>query len=748
MPRRIEYNIFGIVSEGKRIEILKLLGSYGSLRFSEIKEKLHLRQEETSNLSYHIRMLQSHGLIDKDLETSEYILTGLGRKVLELINEIETSMKYSKLLVRTSKPALEPFDSQKIVSSLIREAKLPRSLAEDIAREAELRLSKMPIKYLTSTFIRELVNSILVERGLDDVRLQVMRLGLPVHDVHQTIFGNERKIKNPRLVHYKLSSSMLKDYTLLRILSKDLSDAHSSGDLHIIDLDEWPLSTVNINHDARILLNYRFDDINSFLPSNEIKSLNNALMRITYMLYNFDQEVSGGQSLPFFNFLLAPYTRNIPDSELITYFIHFIYNINNIFTWRNKLTISLGLHTDLPKGFENLEIKIDGTVHTLNEYIDEAHRVFNAFISALLQLNSNGRPLILPIIHVYIESLSDDSKNNLMNAIKLSLTGHTVTFINKLRSSSLNTIYTNDFYKVALSHYNVLQYDIASVTAVNMPRLVMKSNLNESALPNFIGDVIRSATRIAASKNNLLELMIKNETLPYTLHEYKGAPYINNDNVFHVIVPVGLYEAIILLTDHDYFSDSSSRSLLIKILNETSKIIREYSEQENLKILFAQNIKEEPAYRFSILDRKLYPKYYGILMTSTKPGKYSNGLAEEWRIIDIQDLITLDSEIDPFLFGGHAIKIWLSDELSSQEIITDHLSKTFSSYNVSILQYNKNFVFCMACKRLSIGIQKTCPVCGARGKYLIYYANVENGYQFISDEDTKLSVIERTTHEL
>lgn len=748
MPRRIEYNVLGVVSEQKRAEILKLLGFYGSLRFSEIKEKLHLSKEETSNLSYHIRMLQSHGLIDKDLETSQYMLTGLGRKILDLINEIETSIKYSKLLVRTSRPALEPFDSQKIVSSLIREAKLPRSLAEDIAREVEIKLSKMPIKYLTSTFIRELVNSILVERGLDDVRLQVMRLGLPVHDVHQIIFGTEKKIKNPRIMHYKLSTSILRDYTLLRLLSKDISDAHSSGDLHIIDVDEWALSTVDINHDTRILLNYKFDDVNPFLFSNEIKSLNEALMRIIYLAYSFDQEISGGQSIPFFNFLLAPYVENIPDNELVTYFIYFIYNINNIFAWRNRLTLSLGLHTDVPKGFENSEIKIDGMVHTFSEYIDEAHRVFNAFINALSQLTSNSKPFVLPILHVYVESLSNDSKINLMNALKLNLLGHSVTFINKLKSTQLNTIYTNDLYRVTLSQLSTLQYDIASVTAINMPRIVMKSNLNENMISNFIGDIIRSSIKIAAAKNNLLELMIKNETLPYTLHEYKGAPYINNDNTFHVIAPVGLYEAILLLTDHDYFSDSSSRSLLIKILNETNKIIREYSEQENLKMLFAQNIREEPAQRFSILDRKLYPKYYSMLMASTKPGAYSNGLIEEWRIIDIQDLVTLDSEIDSFLFGGHTVKVLLGDEIPSTDTIMNHLSQIFSSYNVNALQYNRNFIFCRACKKLSIGIQKTCPVCGARGKYLIYYANIENGYQFVSDEDMRLSVIERATYEL
>lgn len=750
MPRRIEYNVIGIISEPKRVEILKLLGSHGSLRFSEIKDALHLSREETSNLSYHMRILQGHGLIEKDLGTQQYILTGLGRKILNLISEIESSMSYSsKLLVRTSKPALEPFDPQKIVSSLIREAKLPRSLAEDIAREVESRLSKMPVKYLTSTFIREMVNSVLAERGLDDVRLQVMRLGLPVHDVHQTIFGNEKKIKSPRSIHYSLSSSMLRDYTLLRLFSKDIADAHSSGDIHIIDLEDWPLSVVNVSHDQYILLNYKFDnDVEPFLPSITNGSLNEVLMRIIYLISNFDQEVSSGQSIPFFNFLIAPYVRNLSDEELVSYFKHFIYDLNNMLMWRNKLTLSLGLHTDLPKGLEKLEIKINGELHTLSDYVDESHRVFNALIAALSNHSSNGRPFLLPILHVYLESLSNESKNNLKHAVNLNLSGSSVTFINKLKSTQLNTIYTNDLYRLILSRLNDIQQAIGSVVAVNMPRLVMKSNLNENMLSSFLGDTIRSVIKISESKNSLLELMSRNGTLPHVLHEYKGSSYINNDNTFHIITPVGLREAILLLTDTDYLFESSAKSLLSKILEEINKIIKEYSEQENIKVLFAQNIREEPTYRFSILDRKLYPKYYSMLMTSIKPGRYSNGFVEEWRMIDTQEFLSLESEMDIFLPGGHTTKIWLSEPPPTIDMIVNHLIKTFTSYNINAIQYNRNFVFCRACGSLSGGIQSSCPICGARGKYLMYYAHVENGYQFITDDNTRLSVIERSSYEL
>jgi len=750
MPRRIEYNVIGIISEPKRVEILKLLGSHGSLRFSEIKDELHLSREETSNLSYHIRILQGHGLIEKDIRTQQYVLTGLGRKILNLISEIESSMSYSsKLLVRTSKPGLEPFDPQKIVSSLIREAKLPRSLAEDIAREVESRLSKMPVKYLTSTFIREMVNAVLAERGLDDVRLQVMRLGLPVHDVHQIIFGDEKKIKSPKSIHYKLSSSMLRDYTLYRLFSKDIADAHSSGDIHIIDLEDWPLSVVNMSHDQHVLLNYKFDsDTEPFLPSIEDGSLNEVLMRITYLLSNFDQEVSGGQSIPFFNFLIAPYVQNLSDEKLVSYFRHFIYDLNNILTWRNKLTLSLGLHTDLPKGLEDLEVKINGELHMLSDYIDESHRVFNALITALSYNSSNSRPFPLPILHVYLESLSEESKSNLKRAVNLNLLGRSVTFINKLKTTQLNTIYTNDLYRLMLSSSNVIQRAIGSAVAINMPRLVMKSNLNENMLSSFLGDTIRSAIKVSESKNSLLELMSKNGTLPHILHEYKGSFYINNDNTFHIITPVGLREAMLLLTDTDYLFEPSAKSLLNKVLEEINKIIKEYSEQENIKILFAQNIRDEPTYRFSILDRKLYPKYYSMLMAKIKPGRYSNGFVEEWRIIDTQEFLALESEMDTFLPGGHVTKIWLGEPPPSIDIIVDHLIKTFTSYNINAIQYNRNFIFCRACGNLSGGIQSSCPICGARGKYLTYYAHVENGYQFITDDDTRLSVIERSSYEL
>jgi len=65
---------------------------------------------------------------------------------------------------------IEEFDRTRIASSLVKEAGMPQSLANEVATEAEERLLKISTSYLTAPLIRELVNTILVERKLDEYR--------------------------------------------------------------------------------------------------------------------------------------------------------------------------------------------------------------------------------------------------------------------------------------------------------------------------------------------------------------------------------------------------------------------------------------------------------------------------------------------------------------------------------------------------------------------------------------------------
>ena len=60
--------------------------------------------------------------------------------------------------VRTSKGLIEPFNRQKIISSLIHEARLEKTLAEEVALEVEIEIRHMDLEFISAPLIREIVN--------------------------------------------------------------------------------------------------------------------------------------------------------------------------------------------------------------------------------------------------------------------------------------------------------------------------------------------------------------------------------------------------------------------------------------------------------------------------------------------------------------------------------------------------------------------------------------------------------------
>jgi ribonucleoside-triphosphate reductase len=101
-----------------------------------------------------------------------YTITNLGKLVLSLARQIEerSIIESGKLYVRTTKPSIEEFDSNKIIQSLVREANMPLELANKITEEVENKIYKIQTSYLTSSLIRETTNSVLVDHGYDEYR--------------------------------------------------------------------------------------------------------------------------------------------------------------------------------------------------------------------------------------------------------------------------------------------------------------------------------------------------------------------------------------------------------------------------------------------------------------------------------------------------------------------------------------------------------------------------------------------------
>ena len=80
----IEPEILSVISNETRIAIIKELIENGSLRFSELKKILGIR--DPPKLSFHLRMLKEKGLISQEKDKS-YKLTSLGVRISNLLKK-------------------------------------------------------------------------------------------------------------------------------------------------------------------------------------------------------------------------------------------------------------------------------------------------------------------------------------------------------------------------------------------------------------------------------------------------------------------------------------------------------------------------------------------------------------------------------------------------------------------------------------------------------------------------------------
>ncbi|MEM4451551.1 MAG: hypothetical protein QXF74_06130, partial [Nitrososphaerota archaeon] len=168
--------------------MLKQLSKH-DMNYTELIRSVGMNpQKDAGKFSYHLKKLLSSKLIRINEKTKLYELSHSGRAMLEVIEQARRKLSGSDLLiVRRSECSIESFDKNKIVNALVKEAGMPAKLAHKVASSVEEKLLDLKIEYLSAPLIRELVNSVLIDQGLEKYRHKLTRVGMPIYDVTQTI---------------------------------------------------------------------------------------------------------------------------------------------------------------------------------------------------------------------------------------------------------------------------------------------------------------------------------------------------------------------------------------------------------------------------------------------------------------------------------------------------------------------------------------------------------------------------------
>lgn len=699
-------NIFSNI----RIKIIKFLYTYGSLKFSEI-QKLLSEKIAPSTLSYHLKFLLENGLILKS--SRGYELTRLGMNIYRRLVEIESMLETGELLVRRHLREYEPFNRKKIVNALIREAGVPPSLADQIAIEAEEKLKKMPIE-LTSDLIREVVNALLAEKGLEDIRSKLLRLGLPIYDINQLIFSYRDRWETSAKIREKLVKPILEEFSVLRLLTKKVREAYIKGSLHIIGLDDWPLSYCDIVHDTLYLIhNAKFINlIPEFIKvSNEF---DNKLISLLTNISLFSSEVYNGQMIYSLNFALAPFVKKLTFNELIKKFEHFITLINNLSINSINKGIMLEINLDKPKYYDE-DFYYKGGIR-VSDYIDEAYLIAKALEKAFS--NIVKRNTFIPNLQLAIrlpEEVNSEVYDLVVKFSRICMKGVDVIWLYG------KSAYTYTFKKAP----NIPSILGTSIT-LNMPRAALRGRSIRNSL-NELDKLIDISIDAILSKHRIFKRAERSGTQFYfSLMDYYGEPYINSKRIFYTIELIGLFEFIYLLTGFNYVSNKESLSLLKEIISHVKESINRASEKYDIRITISQSRNAEASFRFFKLDRQEYKRKILELNRIAKGVYYSLYTIPEWWYMNIEELLRLEGEVSKLFDNNYPVEIWLGDLRPRPEKLAKLILKYIK--NIKALNFQFSFTFCNMCKNIIKGIVDICPFCGSRGRYIIHYSKI--GYKY------------------
>src|SRR5918992_1357187 len=244
--------IFSVMASPNRIDILRILNSKGPLTYSELKSLAGFKsKKESGKFAYHLRKLLRQSLVALNKAERRYTITNLGKLVLSLARQIEerSIIESGKMYVRTTRHSIEEFNSHKIIQSLVREANMPLEQANKITEEVENKIYKFQTSYLTSSLIRETVNSVLIEHGHEEYRNKLARLGLPTSDIVEMLNNIDIAKNGIDSIMSKASQSVFSEHLMLNILPKDIADMHLNGEISISNSGIWSLlpDTVFLN---------------------------------------------------------------------------------------------------------------------------------------------------------------------------------------------------------------------------------------------------------------------------------------------------------------------------------------------------------------------------------------------------------------------------------------------------------------------------------------------------------------------
>lgn len=565
----------------------------------------------------------------------------------------------------------------------------------------------------------------------------------------------------PAGLMYKLASETSKEYTTKCLLSEQVKKAVEDNYIHIHDLDYYPTKSLTcLQHPLDKILKRGFvANDGQARPCKRIETAG-ALAAIT--MQTIQNEQHGGQSIPAFDFYLAPYVRLTFIEELdkqsdLTgrdYSDYYNMEIKDYEIKDSTSPIQLAINNTVRRVHQTMEAFIHNmntmrsrgggqTVFSSINYGTDTSAEGRCVIRELLKSTErgvgNGTTAIFPIqiwkLKKGVSAEQGDPNYDLLQlAYRVTAKRFFPNFINLDAPFNQHEKWDiNDperyKYEVATMGCRTRVFDNRcgertsigrgnlSFTTVNLVRLALESKGDIDVFFGLLGEYTQLAIDQLIERYNYQRTGKKKQFPLLMSGMWEGSDNLqNNDEVGDVLKQgtlsvgfIGLAECLIALTGCHHGESKESQELGLKIVNFMNDVCKNSTEELGLNISVIATPAEGLSGKFVKKDRE----DFGVIENVTDRDYYTNSNhIPVWYKCTMEDKMRIEAPYHALTPAGHIAYLEVDGDPEKNVLAVEQMVNLMRKYDIGYGSINHARARCLDCGHESgSDLFDKCPDC-------------------------------------
>ncbi len=688
--------------------------------------------------------------------------------VRDKARQYKDSTEMSLLVSASAKEEISLWDRNKIIDALCKEAEIPLSVAQKIAKNVEEKIFALNFNNISTTLIRELVDNELFTRGYEQKWNKQRIIGMPAYDLKRLFLSKTKEnsniaTNNPEAINLTIAENTIKQYMLQEVFSEDVADAHLKGVIHIHDLG-YPRVYCS-GHSLEYIKKYGLKLDNLDTASSPAKHARTLTGHLNTFLSSMQAYYAGALGIAYLNIFYAPYLEGMPYEEMKQEAQYLIFSgSQNAFSRGGQsLFLDFNVHLGVPDYLKEIPAIGPGGRYTGKTY-QYYEQISQLFLKALMEVweegDSNGKVFAFPKmdLHINNNSFQNPAERELLQyACKIASKNGTPYFIFDRDSVSLSACcrLKNEITDMnMIKNPEKLRFSGIQNVTINLPqcayKAVQESKKNNGDSPvsdslqnlfNIFFEHIEFSLKLAVKAHQekkifLKQMMDSPEGPLWQIGKISpdGEPYVDLEKGTYLIGIIGLNEAIQYLTDCQMHEDEKSFIWGLKTISFLNLKCNVYGEKYRLKLSLEESPAESAAGRLAKIDLNEYAESKKVIKGSIENDEcyYTNSIHFAASAdIDFISRIIKQSKFHPLIKSGAIIHAFVGEKRPPAESIYNLLKKVWENTLAAQLTISPEFTMCNQCKKISPGLLNSCGYCNSEDIYGItrivgYYSKVNN----------------------